>query len=98
LEEIKLSLFHPALCWNAPASFPSFLPTKERGIDPPGGGADRVSRLCERHLRKCMAASLLTPTSLRSSPFSMASYKEGKKQYILMFLTERLAPERQFFV
>ncbi|MBB3054816.1 hypothetical protein FHS11_001226 [Mucilaginibacter gotjawali] len=52
---------------------PSFLPAKERVVE---RSNDRVSQP-GGHYRQCMAASLLTPDSLRSPTLSSASGKEG---------------------
>ncbi|MHB8207670.1 YdeI/OmpD-associated family protein [Mucilaginibacter sp.] len=50
---------------------------------------DRVSRLHERHWRKC----LLTPNALRCSALSLASRKEGKKN--ISFNVQPLFPAQQ---
>jgi len=55
---------------------PSFLLAKERVVE---RSNDRVSRLYERHYRKCITTSLLTPTTLRWSTLSSVNGKEGEE-------------------
>jgi len=57
-----------------------------------GRSNDRVSNLYERHWRKCLVQSLLTPASPRLLTLSTAGGKEGKKLKIVFTIDKPTVP------